>query len=253
MTLRWWRLTWGKKEREMADLLRVENLCVAYGDVQVLHGINIRLLPGEIVAVLGSNGAGKTTLLQATSGLLPICQGRIVFKNQDLANFSAHQLPELGLAHVPQGRGIFATLTVMDNLAIGAWNPRGKKQREKNTHMVFELFPRLKERYSQMAGTLSGGEQQMLAIGRALMQNPLLLMLDEPSLGLAPILVDTVFAALEKIIGQGLSILLVEQNIFYAIDLASRCYLLENGMISLEGPRAEFAENPRIKEAYLGM
>jgi len=237
----------------MADLLRVENLCVAYGDVQVLHGINIRLLPGEIVAVLGSNGAGKTTLLQATSGLLPICQGRIVFKNQDLANFSAHQLPELGLAHVPQGRGIFATLTVMDNLAIGAWNPRGKKQREKNTHMVFELFPRLKERYSQMAGTLSGGEQQMLAIGRALMQNPLLLMLDEPSLGLAPILVEVVFAALEKIIARGLSILLVEQNIFYAIDLASRCYLLENGMISLEGPRAEFAENPRIKEAYLGM
>ena len=237
----------------MADLLRVENLCVAYGDVQVLHDINIRLLPGEIVAVLGSNGAGKTTLLQAASGLLPICQGRIVFKNQDLANFSAHQLPELGLAHVPQGRGIFATLTVMDNLAIGAWNPRGKKEREKNTHMVFGLFPRLKERSSQMAGTLSGGEQQMLAIGRALMQNPLLLMLDEPSLGLAPILVEAVFAALEKIIAQGLSILLVEQNIFYAIDLASRCYLLENGMISLEGPRAEFAENPRIKEAYLGM
>ena len=234
-------------------MLRVENLCVAYGDVPVLHDIAIRVSPGEIVAILGSNGAGKTTLLQAISGLLPICGGRIVFENHDLANLSAHRLPGLGLAHVPQGRGIFATLTVMDNLAIGAWNPRGKKEREKNIHLVFDLFPRLKERVNQMAGTLSGGEQQMLAIGRALMQNPSLLMLDEPSLGLAPILVEAVFATLEKIIAHGLSILLVEQNIFHAIDLASRSYLLENGVISLEGPRAEFAENPRIKEAYLGM
>ncbi len=237
----------------MGDLLKVENLCVAYGDVQVLHDINIRLSPGEIVAVLGSNGAGKTTLLQAISGLLAICQGRIMFHDQDLARISAHQLPGLGLAHVPQGRGIFATLTVMDNLTIGAWNPRGKKERGKNIHLVFDLFPRLKERSSQMAGTLSGGEQQMLAIGRALMQNPQLLMLDEPSLGLAPILVEAVFSTVEKIIAQGLSILLVEQNIFYAIDLASRCYLLENGRISLEGLRSEFTENPRIKEAYLGM
>jgi len=237
----------------MGDLLKVENLCVAYGDVQVLHEVNIRLLPGEIVAVLGSNGAGKTTLLQAISGLLSICQGRIIFESRDLATISAHQLPGLGLAHVPQGRGIFATLTVMDNLTIGAWNPRGKKEREKNIQMVFGLFPRLRERSKQTAGTLSGGEQQMLAIGRALMQNPLLLMLDEPSLGLAPILVEAVFATVEKIIAQGLSILLVEQNIFYAIDLASRCYLLENGRISLEGLRSEFTENPKIKEAYLGM
>ena len=237
----------------MGDLLKVENLCVAYGDVQVLHEVNIRLLPGEIVAVLGSNGAGKTTLLQAISGLLSICQGRIIFESRDLATISAHQLPGLGLAHVPQGRGIFATLAVMDNLTIGAWNPRGKKEREKNIQMVFDLFPRLRERSKQTAGTLSGGEQQMLAIGRALMQNPLLLMLDEPSLGLAPILVEAVFATVEKIIAQGLSILLVEQNIFYAIDLASRCYLLENGRISLEGLHSEFTENPKIKEAYLGM
>jgi branched-chain amino acid transport system ATP-binding protein len=237
----------------MSDVLRIENLCAAYGDVQVLHDIAIRVSPGEIVAILGSNGAGKTTLLQAISGLLPVCAGRVVFENQDLANLSAHQLPRLGLAHVPQGRGIFATLTVMDNLAIGAWNPRGKKERDKNIHLVFDLFPRLKERVNQMGGTLSGGEQQMLAIGRALMQNPLLLMLDEPSLGLAPVLVEAVFATLEKIITHGLSILLVEQNIFYAIDLASRCYLLENGRISLEGSRAEFSENPRIKEAYLGI
>jgi branched-chain amino acid transport system ATP-binding protein len=141
----------------------------------------------------------------------------------------------------------------MENLTIGAWNPRGKKERERNLDQVFHLFPRLKERTSQMAATLSGGEQQMLAIGRALMQNPILLMLDEPSLGLAPILVEAVFDTVDKIIAQGLSILLVEQNIFYAIDLASRCYLLENGRINLEGARAEFTENPRIKEAYLGM
>ena len=237
----------------MEPLLKVENLDVGYGDLQVLHGINVSVHPGEIVAVLGSNGAGKTTLLQAISGLLPVCQGRIVFETQDLANLSAHQLSGLGLAHVPQGRGIFATLTVMDNLTIGAWNPRGKKEREKNIHTVFNHFPRLRERSNQMAGTLSGGEQQMLALGRALMQNPLLLMLDEPSLGLAPMLVEAVFDTVEKIIAQGLSILLVEQNIFYAIDLASRCYLLENGRISLEGPRSQFTENPRIKEAYLGI
>ncbi len=237
----------------MSELLKVENLAVAYGDLQVLHDIHIRVDTGEIVAVLGSNGAGKTTLLQAISGLLPLRGGRVVLENRELAQVPAYELPSLGMAHVPQGRGIFTTLTVMENLTIGAWNPRGKKEREKNLRLVFDLFPRLRERTGQMAATLSGGEQQMLAIGRALMQSPLLLMLDEPSLGLAPILVEAVFATVEKIIAQGLSILLVEQNIFYAIDLASRCYLLENGRITLEGPRTEFTENPRIKEAYLGM
>ena len=237
----------------MEPLLRVENLGVAYGDLQVLHGINILVHPGEIVAVLGANGAGKTTLLQAISGLLPVCQGRVVFHDQDLAKLPAHKLPELGLAHVPQGRGIFATLTVLENLTIGAWNHRGKKGREKSLQLVFHLFPRLQERIRQIAGTLSGGEQQMLAIGRALMQNPVMLMLDEPSLGLAPVLVDVVYETVGKIIAQGLSILLVEQNIFYAIDIAGRCYLLENGRIVLEGTRKEFSENPLIREAYLGM
>jgi len=237
----------------LEPLLRVENLGVAYGDLQVLHGINVLVHPGEIVAVLGANGAGKTTLLQAISGLLPVCQGRVVFHEQDLAKLPAHKLPELGLAHVPQGRGIFATLTVLENLTIGAWNHRGKKGREKSFQLVFHLFPRLQERIRQIAGTLSGGEQQMLAIGRALMQNPVMLMLDEPSLGLAPVLVDVVYETVGKIISQGLSILLVEQNIFYAIDIAGRCYLLENGRIVLEGTRKEFSENPLIREAYLGM
>jgi branched-chain amino acid transport system ATP-binding protein len=237
----------------MGELLKVENLSVAYGDLQVLHDINIRVETGEIVAVLGSNGAGKTTLLQAISGLLPMRQGRVFFENRELVRIPAYELPSLGMAHVPQGRGIFTTLTVLENLTIGAWNPRARKERERSLSQVFDLFPRLKERTSQMGATLSGGEQQMLAIGRALMQNPLLLMLDEPSLGLAPILVEAVFATVEKIIAQGLSILLVEQNIFYAIDLAGRCYLLENGRINLEGTRVEFMENPRIKEAYLGV
>jgi branched-chain amino acid transport system ATP-binding protein len=237
----------------MESLLAVEDFCVAYGDLEVLHDIKIRVDSGEIVAVLGSNGAGKTTLLQGISGLLSICKGRILFNGQDITAVPAHQLPGLGLAHVPQGRGIFATLSVLDNLTLGAWNPRGKKEKDSTLQFVFTLFPRLQQRVQQLAGTLSGGEQQMLAIGRALMQKPLLLMLDEPSLGLAPIIVEAVFDTIGKIIQQGLSVLLVEQNIFYAIDLATRCYLLENGKISLEGPRAQFAENPLIKEAYLGM
>jgi branched-chain amino acid transport system ATP-binding protein len=237
----------------LEPLLKVENLGVAYGDLPVLHGVSILVHPGEIVAVLGANGAGKTTLLQAISGLLPLRQGKIVFNHHDLSNFSAHQLPELGMAHVPQGRGIFATLTASENLTIGAWNPRGKKERDKNLQVVFGLFPRLQQRADQIAGTLSGGEQQMLAIGRALMQNPVMLMLDEPSLGLAPVLVEVVYETVRKIIAQGLSILLVEQNIFYAVDSAGRCYLLENGRIALEGLPSEFTENPMIKEAYLGM
>lgn len=237
----------------MDGLLKAENLCVAYGDLQVLHNINLQVYSGEIVTVLGANGAGKTTLLQAISGLLPLCGGQVFFQNQNLFGFPPYQLPELGIAHVPQGRGIFATLSVQENLTIGAWNARAKKEKDKNLRLVFGLFPRLKERLSQMAGTLSGGEQQMLAIGRALMQNPRLLMLDEISLGLAPVLIEAVFATIEKIIQQGLAILLVEQNIFYAIDLAGRCYLLENGRIALEGNRAEFVENPQVKEAYLGL
>jgi branched-chain amino acid transport system ATP-binding protein len=241
------------EESEVSELLRVENLCAAHGELRVLHDICIHVSSGEVVAVLGSNGAGKTTLLQGISGLLPPCSGRVFFQGQELARIPPYDLPGLGIAHVPQGRGIFSTLTVLENLHLGAWNPRGKRKRDQSIQEVFDLFPRLKERAHQSAGTLSGGEQQMLAVGRALMQNPLLLMLDEPSLGLAPVLVDVVFDTLEKIIARGVSILLVEQNIFYAIELASHCYLLENGRISLEGPRPEFTENPRIKEAYLGM
>jgi branched-chain amino acid transport system ATP-binding protein len=234
-------------------LLSVKDLVVAYGDLSVLHHINLGLNIGEVVSVLGANGAGKTTLLRTISRLLPPKAGSIHFRGQDISKMSAHELPGLGLAHVPQGRGIFATMTVLDNLLVGSWNPQARSKRAENIGRVYELFPRLKERSRQLAGTLSGGEQQMLALGRALTQEPNLLMLDEPSLGLAPVLVDTLFDTLEKIKKQGISILLVEQNVFYATELANRCYLLENGRVALEGTKAEFEKNPKIKESYLGM
>ena len=237
----------------MKQLLKVKELVVAYGDLPILREVNLEVNQGEVVSVLGANGAGKTTLLQAISGLLPTRAGEIQFCDRTVNAMPAHELPGLGMAHMPQGRGIFATMTVMDNLLIGSWNAEARKKREENLDRVFELFPRLKERAGQLAGTLSGGEQQMLALGRALTQEPKILMLDEPSLGLAPVIIDTVFETLEKIKEQNISILLVEQNVFHAIELANRCYLLENGQITLEGTKKEFEENPKIKESYLGM
>lgn len=237
----------------MQLLLKVKDLVVAYGDLSVLHQVNLEVNAGEVVSVLGSNGAGKTTLLQAISGLLPAKGGRIRFLDRDINRIPAYELPGLGLAHVPQGRGIFATLTVLDNLLVGSWNPQARKKREENIDRVYELFPRLKERSRQLAGTLSGGEQQMLALGRALTQEPSLLMLDEPSLGLAPVLADSLFETLGDIKKQGISLLLVEQNVFHATELANRCYLLENGRVALEANKEEFQENPKIKKSYLGM
>ena len=236
----------------MSELLKVENLGVAYGDLQVLHDIHIRVDTGEIVAVLGSNGAGKTTLLQAISGLLPLRQGRVIFDSRELTRIPAHELPSLGMAHVPQGRGIFTTLTVMENLTIGAWNPRGKKERERHLNQVFDLFPRLKERTSQMAATLSGGEQQMLAMGRALMSNPALLLLDEPSLGLAPLVVRALFQIIQDINERQMTIFLVEQNASQALHVAHRGYVMETGKIVLTGPREALLNDDKVKQAYLG-
>ena len=237
----------------MQPLLELKDLVVAYGELPILHQVNLKVQSGELVSVLGANGAGKTTLLQAISGLLRAKAGSVHFRDQDISKMRAHELPGLGLAHVPQGRGIFATLTVFENLLVGSWNPQARKKREENIAQVYELFPRLKERSRQLGGTLSGGEQQMLALGRALTQEPKLLMLDEPSLGLAPFLVDNLFKTLEKINKGGISILLVEQNVFHATELANRCYLLENGRVTLEGSKAVFEENPKIKKSYLGM
>jgi branched-chain amino acid transport system ATP-binding protein len=234
-------------------MLLIKDLVVAYGDLPILHEISLEVNSAEVVSVLGANGAGKTTLLQAISGLLPTRSGSIRFQGRDITEIQAYELPALGLAHVPQGRGIFATMPVIDNLLVGSWNPQARKKRKENLELVYELFPRLKERADQMAGTLSGGEQQMLALGRALTQEPQLLMLDEPSLGLAPVLVESVFEKLEKIKQQNISILLVEQNIFDAIDLSNRCYLLENGRITLEGTSKDFEQNDKIKKSYLGV
>ncbi len=237
----------------MQPLLEVKDLVVAYGDLIVLQQFSLKVNAGEVVSVLGANGAGKTTLLQAISGLLPAKAGSVKFRGLDVNQLPAYKLPGLGLAHVPQGRGIFTTMTVLDNLLVGSWNPQAKKTRQESIARVYELFPRLKERSRQLAATLSGGEQQMLALGRALTQAPRLLMLDEPSLGLAPVLVDDLFEALENIKKQGISILLVEQNVFHAIELASQCYLLESGRVTLKGSKKAFRENPKIKESYLGM
>ena len=237
----------------MQPLLKVNDIVVAYGTLDVLHQVTVEVLPGEMVSVLGANGAGKTTLLQAISGLLPVKSGNIYFSGQDISGGHAHELPDLGMAHVPQGRGIFTTLTVLENLRIGAWSPRARQKSRESIEMAYELFPRLKERQHQIAGSLSGGEQQMLALGRALSQNPTLLMLDEPSLGLAPVIVDSVFEALGRIKQEGIAILLVEQDVFHATEMASRCYLLENGAVTLEGSKTEFEQSPVIKKSYLGI
>ncbi len=237
----------------MQPLLRIEDLAVAYGDLLVLKQFTLRVHAGEVVSVLGANGAGKTTLLQSISGRLPPRAGSIRFCEHDVSRLPPYELPGLGLAHVPQGRGVFSTMTVLDNLMLGSWSPRARKKRKESIAAVYELFPRLMERRRQLAGTLSGGEQQMLAVGRALTQEPKLLMLDEPSLGLAPVLVDSLFETLEKIKTRGVSILLVEQNVFHAVALADRCYLLENGRVALEGKKEAFQENPKIKASYLGM
>jgi branched-chain amino acid transport system ATP-binding protein len=234
-------------------LLEVKDLVVAYGDLLVLQQFSLKVSTGEVVSVLGANGAGKTTLLRAISGLLPAKAGSINFRGHDVSRVPAYELPGLGLSHVPQGRGIFATMTVLDNLLVGSCNSQAKKNRQESIARVYDLFPRLKERSGQLAGTLSGGEQQMLALGRALTQAPRLLMLDEPSLGLAPVLVDDLFETLGNIKKQGISILLVEQNVFHATELANQCYLLESGRVTLQGSKKEFQENPKIKESYLGM
>jgi len=237
----------------MEPLLSVDHLVASYGAIRAVHGISLEVREGELVALLGVNGAGKSTTLKSICGVLRPVQGTVTFAGEEITNRPPEAILKKGIALVPEGREIFGSLTVAENLRLGAFAVYERNRYREDLKEVFALFPILEERLGQAGGLLSGGEQQMLAIARGLMSRPKLLMLDEPSLGLAPILVEAVFATVEKIIAQGLSILLVEQNIFYAIDLARRCYLLENGKINLEGPRVEFMENPRIKEAYLGM
>ena len=234
-------------------MLEVENLHVSYGAIKALHGVSISVPQGSIVTLIGANGAGKSTTLRALSGLVKAASGSIRYEGADITGIPAHKIVSRGLCHVPEGHMIFANLTVQENLAMGAYLQRDKAWVAKQTDYVYHLFPRLKERESQAAGTLSGGEQQMLAIGRALLGNPKFLMLDEPSLGIAPLLVKSIFERIVEINReQGLTILLVEQNANLALDVSSYGYVLETGAVLLEGPSADLKANPRVQEAYLG-
>ncbi len=233
-------------------LLRLQALSASYGPIRALHGIDLEIREGEIVSLLGANGAGKSTTLRAISGTLPLQGGDVRFGGSSIKDVPAHRRVALGIAHVPEGRGIFPNLTVQENLALAAWTQKDKQRLGQSYQQVFALFPRLAERRPQLGGTLSGGEQQMLAVGRALMTDCRLMLLDEPSMGLSPLLVKEVFRALQEINRQGTTLLLVEQNAHMALKIAHRGYVLENGRMVLEGPAAELARDPRVKEAYLG-
>jgi len=234
-------------------MLEVENLHVSYGAIKALHGVSLKVPTGSIVTLIGANGAGKSTTLRALSGLVKPAQGVIRYDGHDIARLPAHKIVSRGLCHVPEGRMVFANLTVKENLRMGAYLQKDRKWIAEQTEYVFGLFPRLKERESQAAGTLSGGEQQMLAIGRALLSKPQFLMLDEPSLGIAPLLVKAIFERIVEINReQGLTILLVEQNANLALEVSSYGYVLETGKVLLEGPSAELRANPKVQAAYLG-
>ena len=237
----------------MSALLEVKDLIVNYGVITALQGISLSVQQGAIVTLIGANGAGKTTTLRAISGLVRVRGGDVVYEGQNLTNVAPHKLVERGIAHVPEGRMVFANLTVMENLRMGAYRVKDNAAVDREMDYAFNLFPRLKEREKQIAGTLSGGEQQMLAIGRALMSKPRFLMLDEPSLGIAPLLVQKIF---EKIVeinrDHGITVLLVEQNANLALEISTYGYVLETGRILLHGPSASLRENPQVRSAYLG-
>ncbi len=234
-------------------LLEVDAIEVAYGDVEVLHGVSLTVREGEIVTLLGSNGAGKTTTLRAISGLRPPRRGEVRFRGRSLAGVPASARAELGIALVPEGRELWGGLTVGENLELGAYGRRSRRSATRNLERVLALFPRLAERRRQLAGSLSGGEQQMCAIGRALMSEPALLMLDEPSLGLAPVIVDQVMQVVAELHRGGVTVLLVEQNLRKALAIADRGVVIETGRVRLEGKSRELAANPEIRAAYLGL
>jgi branched-chain amino acid transport system ATP-binding protein len=233
-------------------MLTLENISVSYGAIRALKGVSMHVGQGEVVTLIGANGAGKTTTLRTITGLLSPTEGRILFEGQEISGRPTHQLVARGISMSPEGRGVFANLTVRENLMMGAYLKKNKAEINQDLERGFRMFPRLKERESQKAGTLSGGEQQMLAMARALMSRPRLLLLDEPSLGLAPLVVHTIFEAIDEIRGEGTTILLVEQNAHAALKHSDRAYVLETGRIVMEGPSKELAADPRIKEAYLG-
>lgn len=235
------------------DILNVNDLNVYYGGIHAIKNISFNIKKGEIVSLIGANGAGKTSTLHAISGLVPIKSGEISLNGENVTNIEAHKLVSLGMAHVPEGRRIFTELTVLENLEMGAYTRNDTEQIKEDINHMFTLFPRLAERKKQLAGTMSGGEQQMLAMARALMSNPSLLLLDEPSMGLAPLLVQEIFNIIERINKEeNVTVLLVEQNANMALSIADRGYVLETGKIILEGTGKELLSNPEIKKAYLG-
>lgn len=234
-------------------MLKVNEIDVFYGDLKALEQVSIQVNPGEIVSVIGSNGAGKSTLLKTISGMLRPRSGTISFNSQNISSERTSRIVESGISHVPEGRQIFPNMTALENLEMGAQSLRTRSLFQTTLNQVFGFFPRLKERRDQKAGTLSGGEQQMLAMGRGLMSQPQLMMLDEPSLGLAPLLVSTIFKIIKQINNQGTAILLIEQNVFHSLIISSRSYVLENSRIALQGQGKELLDHPHIRKTYLGL
>lgn len=233
-------------------MLKVENLNVAYGAVQALHDISLTVNDGEIVSLIGANGAGKTTTLHTITGLVHPVSGVIEYDGKDLRKIKDYEIISLGMAHVPEGRHVFTRMTVRENLEMGAYILNDKQMIRKNIDMVYEYFPRLKERRKQLAGTLSGGEQQMLATGRALMSNPKMVLMDEPSMGLSPLLVKEIFRIIRTLHDNGITVLLVEQNAKMALSIADRAYVLENGTLTMSGKASDLLKNENVKKAYLG-
>lgn len=233
-------------------MLEVKNLAVHYGVIQAIKGVSFEVNQGEIIALIGANGAGKTTILQTISGLIPSSNGTITFKDKDITKTPGHKIVYMGMAQVPEGRRVFSQLSVLQNLKLGAYTRTDKNEIAKTLEMVYKRFPRLEERKNQAAGTLSGGEQQMLAMGRALMSKPDIVLMDEPSMGLSPLLVNEIFDIIKEINKAGTTILLVEQNAKKALSIANRAYVLETGNISLSGNASDLINNDDIKKAYLG-
>jgi branched-chain amino acid transport system ATP-binding protein len=234
-------------------LLEVQNIDIFYGDVQVVFDLSLTVEERDVVSIIGGNGAGKSTLLKTVSGLMNPARGQILFEGRPVHTLAPEEVVERGIVQVPEGRRLFTLMSVQDNLIVGAYNPRADGNKDKTLEEVYSLFPRLKERSAQMATTLSGGEQQMVAIGRGLMAKPKLLMLDEPSLGLAPILIKSIFETVRHIAQQGTTVLLVEQDVKHSLSLSHRGYVLEHGRTVMEGPAKELLDNPHIKTAYLGL
>jgi branched-chain amino acid transport system ATP-binding protein len=234
-------------------MLALSGVSASYGSVPAIGNVSIEIAEGEAVGLLGANGAGKSTTLRAISGLVRMTSGSIRFAGTDLGSLRPHQIPELGIAHVPEGRQVFPEMTVQENLEIGAYVPKAKVERKHSLDLVYGIFPRLADRRKQLAGTMSGGEQQMLAVGRGLMLKPRLLMLDEPSLGLAPVMTDVTFEKIGEIHRMGTAILLVEQNVSRALSLVGRAYVLESGQVIMHGTSAELAGNKQVQAAYLGI